>query len=124
VRRVLIFALALSLAGLGLCPPSTCAMHSSKMGECATPETQSQCDQMSMDESGTQFLSAPDRSCCSISKAPIPESRYRASDFSSAPQVHFDPTDNAPRTQRPVAVFVTHSSSPPSLQSLLCTFLI
>jgi hypothetical protein len=125
VRRSLIFALALSLAGLGAVPLSACALLSSKLAECATPKTQSRCDQMNMDESGTQLVTASDTSCCSISKAPVPQSQNKASEPSlAAPIAVFDPTGDTRRIQHLLPVVIVRDLSPPSLQSLLCTFLI
>jgi len=125
MRRSVIFVLALSLVGLGPVPLSACAVLSSKLAECATPKTQSQCDQMNMDESGTQFVAAPGTSCCVASKAPIPRLQYRASDLSLVvPIAILDPTGDSPRIQRLPSVLVVQDLSPPSVQSLLCTFLI
>jgi hypothetical protein len=125
VRRSLIFALALSLVGLGPVPLSACALLSSKLAECATPKTQSQCDQMNMDESGTQLVAASDTSCCFISKAPIPQLQYKASDLSlAAPIAVLDPTGDTPRIQLLPPVLIVGDLPPPTLRSLLCTFLI
>ena len=125
MRRSVIFILALSLVGLGPVPLSACAVLSSKLAECATPKTQTQCDQMNMDESGTQFVAAPDASCCVASKAPIPQIQYRASDLSLVvPIAILDPTGDSPRIQRLPPVLIVQDLSPPSVQSLLCTFLI
>jgi hypothetical protein len=125
VRRSLILALALTLVGLGPVPLSACALLSSKLDECATPKTQSQCDQMNMDESGIQLIAASDTSCCFISKAPIPQLQYKACDLSlAAPIAVLDPTGDTPRIQLLPPVLMVQDPSPPSLQSLLCTFLI
>jgi hypothetical protein len=125
VRRSLIFALALSLVGLGPVPLSACALLSSKLAECATPKTQSQCDQMNMDESGTQLVAASDTSCCFISKAPIPQLQYKVSELSLAAAIAvLDSTGDTPRIQLLPPVLMVQNLSPPSLQSLLCTFLI
>src|SRR5713101_7310598 len=107
MRRMLIFGLALSLAGLGPAPLSACALFSSKLAECATPKTQSQCDQMNMVESGTQLVAASDTSCCVVSKAPIPQLQYKASDLSlAAPITVLDPAGDTPRTQRLLPIFI------------------
>src|SRR5947209_20330459 len=100
MRRSLIFGLALSLVGLGTGPLSACALLTSKLAECATPQTRSQCDQMNMDESGTQLVTAPDTSCCFVSKAPIPELQYKATDLSlAAPVSVLDPARDTLRIQ-------------------------
>jgi len=125
VRRSLIFALALSVVGLGPVPLSACALLTSKLAECATPQTRSQCDQMNMDESGTQLVAAPGTSCCFVSKAPIPQLQYKAGDLSlAAPIAVLDPAGDTLRIQRLLPVFIVQELSPPSVQSLLCTFLI
>src|SRR5258708_33231441 len=125
VRRALIFGLALTLLGLGMRPLSVCALFSSQLDECETPKTQSRCDQMNMDESGTQLVAASDKSCCSISQAPIPQSQFKGSDLSLvAPIAVLNPTGDTPRIQRSLPVLIVQDLSPPSLQSLLCTFLI
>jgi hypothetical protein len=125
VRRSLIFALALGLVGVGPVPLSACALLSSKLAECATPKTQFQCAQMNMAERGTQLVAASDPSCCFISKAPIPQLQYQASDLSlAAPIAVLDPTGDTPRMQLLPPVLVVQDHSPPALQSLLCIFLI
>src|SRR5712692_3260609 len=124
VRRSLTFALALSLVGLGQVPLSACALLTSRLAECATPKTQLQCDQMNMDESGAQLVAAPDTSCCLVSNAPVPQFQYEASGLAlAAPVAVLDPTGDTPRIQR-LPALIEHDISPPSLQSLLCTFLI
>jgi hypothetical protein len=80
---------------------------------------------MNMDESGTQLVAASDTSCCSISKAPVPQSQNKASELSlAAPIEVLDPMGDTPRIQLLPPVLIAHDLSPPSLQSLLCTFLI
>jgi hypothetical protein len=125
VRRILILGLAWSLAGLGPVPLSACALFSSKLAECATPGIQSQCDQMNMDESGTQLVAAPNTSCCFISKTPIQQIQYKESDISLlAPDAVLGPTGDTPRIHPLPSVLIVQNLSPPSAQSLLCTFLI
>jgi hypothetical protein len=125
MRGILIFGLALGLVGLGPVPLSGCALLSSKLTECATPKTQSQCDQMNMDESGTQLVAASDTSCCSSFKEPIPQLQYKAVDLSLARVIAvLDLAGVTPRIQRLAPVLIGQNLSPPSLQSLLCTFLI
>jgi hypothetical protein len=80
---------------------------------------------MNMDESGTQLVAASDPSCCFISKAPIPQLQYNASDLSlAAPIAVLGPTGDTPHIQLLPPVLMVQDLSPPSLQSLLCTFLI
>ena len=125
VRRALIFALGLSMAGLGLVPLSACGIFTSRLGECATPETQARCDQMNAEEGTTQLAAAPDASCCSLSNAPVPAVQ-KASEFSAAASlvVVLEISQELPRSveQRPTQL--EQAFSPPGLQSFLCTFLI
>jgi hypothetical protein len=117
--------LAVSLVGLGPVPFSACALLTSKLAECATPKTQSQCDKMNMDESAIQLVVASDTSCCIVSSAPIPQFQSKATDLSLAARIEvLDSTGDTPRIQQlPPALIVQDVLSPP-LQSLLCTFLI
>lgn len=125
LRRSLIFALALSLAGLGQVPLSGCVLRNSKLAECVTPKTQSQCDQMNMGESATQFFAPAATSCCSVSKAPIPQLQSKTSELSLSPHVAIhDGTCKVPRIHQLPPVRIVQDPSPPSLQSLLCVFLI
>ena len=79
-----------------------------------------------MDESGFQITATPDMSCCLISRAPLPEFQCEASDFSLelvANKVS-DHVGDIPRVRGVSPVAVVQDFSPPSLQSILCTFLI
>jgi hypothetical protein len=106
-------------------PLSACALLASKLAECATPKTESRCDQMNMAESVTQLVAASDTSCCIVSKAPVPQLQYKASNLSlAAPLAVLDLTGDTPRIQRLLPVLIAQDVSPPSVQSLLCTFLI
>jgi hypothetical protein len=125
MRRALVFALALGLVGLWPVPLSACALLSSKPAECATPQARAQCDHMNMDESGTRLVAVSDTSCCVVSKAPIPDLQYKAADLSLARVIAvLDPTGDTPRIQQLPSVIMVQAFSPPTLQSLLCTFLI
>src|SRR5215467_3216145 len=126
MRRSLILALALSMAGLGSVPLSACAIFSSKMAECATPQTKSRCDQMKMDDSIPKVVPAPDASCCSLSNASVPATRQKASELSLAavPVVVLGIEWNLPRTREQRPTRIEQALSPPPLQSFLCTFLI
>jgi hypothetical protein len=125
MRRPLIFALIFSLVWLGAMPLSECALLTSKLAECATPQTQSQCDNMNMDESHAPILKASDRSCCILSGAPIPQPFHKTVELSSESvtaglgvpidSFRLRPLPASPAVQNP---------SPPSFQSLHCTFLI
>ena len=125
MRRLLIFALVLSLAALGAIPLSECAFLTSKLAECATPQTQSQCDNMNMNESDAPVLKASEKSCCILSGGPIPQSHHKTFELSAelAP-VGLDQPIGSPRTQPLPPFSVVQNPSPPSFQSLHCTFLI
>ncbi|HXJ05058.1 MAG TPA: hypothetical protein VNH65_08170 [Candidatus Acidoferrum sp.] len=125
MRRSLILVLALSLLELGPVPLSACALVSSKLAECATPQTQDQCDKMDMDESGTHFAATPDTSCCLL-KAPLPVSQYKSSDlsFPATLEVASAPIGIAPLVHNIYPAVSIQDISPPGRQSLLCTFLI
>ena len=125
MRRSLIFALALSLAGLGAMPLSECAFLTSKLAECATPQTQSQCDNMNMNKSDAPVLKASEKSCCILSGAPIPQSQHKTFELSAElATIGFDRPIDSPRTQPLPPFSVVQNPSPPSFQSLHCTFLI
>jgi hypothetical protein len=125
MRRSFIFALALSLAGLGAIPLSECAFLSSKLAECATPQTQFQCDNMNMIKSDAPILKASERSCCILSGAPIPQSQHKTFELSAElANVGLDRPIDPPRTQPLPPFSVVQNPSPPSFQSLHCTFLI
>ena len=125
VQRPLILVLAVSLVGLGPVPLSACALLTSKLAECATPKAQSQCDQMNMNEIGTQLVAASDTSCCVVSNAPVPQLQYKASNLSlAAPIAVLDLTIETPHTRHLPLVLIVQDISPPSVQSLLCTLLI
>jgi hypothetical protein len=126
MRRLFILGLALSLLFMGAGPLSACALLTSKVADCAAPETQSRCDHMNMDDSATRIVAAPDKSCCSASQAPVPDSQDKVSGLSVAALVAApELLAAAPRVQQlqPVLPFL-QNLSPPPLQSALCTFLI
>jgi len=126
MRRLLILGLALGLVGMGPVPLSACALITSQMAECKTPETQPVCDKMDMSESGPRLAGASEASCCFVSKAPVPEARQKISNDSPAISIAiFELSDgDSLSPQRSVAVLIPQDFSPPSLRSLLCTFLI
>lgn len=126
MRRTLTLALALGLAGWGPVPVSACALLSSLFAECATPERESCCDQMNADEGGNQLVAAAEMPCCFVSKAPLPDSQYKAPDVSltTAPSASPHPMGDAPGVQQMPPVLLVQDLSPPRTQSLLCIFLI
>lgn len=124
VHRVLI-GLVLSVIAAGLMPFSACALLSSKMAECSEPKAQSPCDQMHHQNTGTQLTRSSDKSCCVASQAPLPELRFRG--VEAGPAVIVAANENTlvvPSTRPCNTLIVVEYPSPPSFQSLLCTFLI
>jgi hypothetical protein len=79
-----------------------------------------------MDDVGTQLAASSDKSCCVVSGVPLPESQYKASELSlaSLPNADSVSTGDIPRVRQLFPVVLGQDSSPPSFQSLLCTFLI
>ncbi len=125
MRRVLILGLALSVFAAGLVPLSACALLSSKMGECAEARTQSPCDQMHPKSAGTQFFRGFDKSCCTTSQAPLAELEFKAIVVGPAITIAVaQDIPAAPSTKQYSPLQFIENSSPPSSQSLLCTFLI
>ena len=128
VRRAAIFVLIVTLVGLGPVPLSACALSSSKLAECATPATESHCDRMNMnDGSGTKVAALPNGSCCSFSNAPVSTRGQKAPEQVSLPAARIlsaSVISPLPRVERVRATEIETDTSPPSLQPLLCTFLI
>jgi hypothetical protein len=124
MRRLFIFALSLSLTSLGPVPLSPCAIFSSKLAECSTPKTQSPCDRMNMSDDGIRLI-APSASCCNLSNAPVATRQQKVSGIAlTTPAVILTSTQIlSPNEEIHLADF-EYDSSPPPLQSLLCTFLI
>src|ERR1700693_5359016 len=124
--RTFTFALALSLAGLGPVPLSVCALLSFQFAECETPGTQSLCDRINVHESGPQLDSVPDTSCCHITKAPLAEPQFEASDLSllPPPAPALDSIAALADAEKEYPIEVVKDISPPPIQPLLCTFLI
>ena len=125
MRRLLILGLALSVVTAGLVPLSACALFSSKMGECAEVTAQSPCDQMYPHGAGTQLSRGSDKSCCVASQAPLPELQFKGVEAGPAVTIALLQGTLAVPSARPYRTFLAvENASPPSLQSLLCTFLI
>jgi hypothetical protein len=125
MRRLLILGIALMVFVAGLVPLSACAMLSSGATECAQEMTQSPCHQMQAHNGGAQLSGGSDSSCCAISQAPLPEMQYKAADVSPATTTTV--TSNllvVPPSSSSTTLSVVENPSPPSFQSLLCTFLI
>ena len=125
MRRVLILGLALSLIAAGLVPLSACALFSSQLGECKQAMIESPCDQMGSHNGETQVSGSSDKSCCVISQAPAPELQYKAAEAGPAATVTVSQIMLMVPSLGPSPTFpIVEDSSPPSVQSLFCTFLI
>ena len=127
MRRLLILGLALSVFTAGLVSLSACAMLSSGAAECAQAMTQSPCGHMQQHDNKAQLSGASEKSCCAISQAPLPEMQYKTAEVSlAAATVAVTVNALAVPSIRPSSplLAVVENPSPPSFQSLLCTFLI
>jgi hypothetical protein len=127
MRRLFILGLALSVFAAGLIPLSACAMFSSGTAECAQAMTQSPCGQMQQHDERGQLSSGSDKSCCAISQAPLPEMQYKAAEVSLAAvaiAVNANMLAVPPVWPSSALLAAVENPSPPSLQSLFCTFLI
>lgn len=128
MRRLLSLLVALGLAGLGTVPLSACALAHSRASECAAPQTKTHCARMGMEHAKQPpvTIAKSRKSCCTISQAPLPEVQTWAGSLTVAAPLTF--ASRAVAAMRPVesAWFpeIAQHSSPPSRQSLLCTFLI
>jgi len=122
--RALAIIVVLSLLGLGPVPLAACALMSASSAECSAPQTQSLCENMASAGENFHFAAPSNTSCCWI-HAPVPASKYDA----PASAVDIAAVRPAAVLHSPVhtAVFPELEfldTSPPNLQSVLCTFLI
>jgi hypothetical protein len=126
MQRILSFLIALGLASLGPLPVSACALMYSQVSECATPQTETRCEQMGMDQAEGPSASASSKTCCVLSKAPLPDAQTRAGDLSiaKAPATVSNIILATPAGERTLSLDPRLDSSPPPRQPLLCTFLI
>lgn len=87
--------------------------------------TESPCDQMDSHNGVTQISSGSDKSCCAISQAPAPELQYKAAEAGPAATITVTQIMLMVPGLGPSPTFpIVENSSPPSFQSLFCTFLI
>ena len=127
MRRLFILGLALSFFAAGLVPLSGCAMFFPSASECAQAMAESPCGHMQSHKEVAQLSGGPDNSCCAISQVPLPEMQYKAAEVSlAAATVAVTVNTLAVPPIRPSSTLlaVVEHPSPPSLQSLFCTFLI
>ena len=125
MRKMLILGLALSVFAAGLMPLSACALLTSKGAECAEAAAPSPCDQMYSRSAETQVSKSSGKSCCFTSQAPLPELQFKGIEVGPALATTVSQNTLAiPITTSYSTLLVVEHPSPPSLQSLLCTFLI
>lgn len=144
LRRILISTVCISVAALSPVPLPACAMLMKFPAECgpAMPAAtkasdDSHCEQMANEASesaggGATLRSVgPERSCCSMTPAPVPDARASATQPEAASA--FAPVAiGVSQGTAPALVFVGAETGrdsgppvdPPSRQAFLCTFLI
>jgi hypothetical protein len=128
-RRVVIVGLALSLVAFAPLPLSACALLASLPGDCSCPGPRSICNHMNMDMSqpDTHVASHPDRSCCRVTSAPLPEAQAKAPTAAAVgmPVVAVAAALLPAPPMRLLPAFeASLDISPPDSQPLLCVFLI
>jgi hypothetical protein len=81
---------------------------------------------MNMDDTSSKLAALPDMSCCYISNSSLPESQFEAPELSriATPAVGIDTTWKVSGVEDERPTDEVQNLSPPSPQSLLCTFLI
>ncbi len=126
MKRLVISVLVLGLAVACPNPLSLCALLSSTTGDCGSMEMQSQCDKMDMGEHAAQSITTRSASCCSVSQAPLPESKTEVSKTTVKLELAAALTSaiNVANSENVHPRSVPQELSPPPLRSLLCTFLI
>ena len=132
MRRVIIFAIVLSLAALAPMPAWACVLFSPQIAECETSNNQMQCDGMDM-QMGVQDDASHLSDCCppSVTCGPASQSLMSASQYKLEDIVPL--VAGVSETVEPGAILIAKETnsvskwqdpSPPTIQSLLCTFLI
>lgn len=128
VRRIFALMVALGVASLGPLQASACAMLHGQPSGCANATTKTDCERMGMrgTEKPTFTVSNRAKSCCAISQAPLPEAQAWAGSFAVAalPALSTDVVVATQPIESACSPDIARDSSPPPLQSLLCTFLI
>lgn len=128
MRRIFALMVALGAASLGPLQASACAMLHGQPNGCATSTAKTDCERMGMKrtEKLTITVSNPTKSCCAISQAPLPEAQIWAGSFAVAapPTLASSVVVAMPPLEGTWPSDIARDSSPPPLQSILCTFLI
>ncbi len=126
LRRFIIIAICLSLAGMAQLPVTACALLAGLPGECSQPASEQHCNQMDRMSPPDEVKVASDPSCCRVIQAPLPEAQSKA----DAPEAGAEAVPSASFLVLPPQPIGTADSvgsrilSPPNLQPLLCVFLI
>ncbi len=128
MRRILSLLVALGLTGIGSLPVSACALVNSQASECAAPQTKTDCERMGMDEAEKPpvTVSNASKTCCAIAQAPLPEAQTWPGSFvvADSPALTSGVVDATQSRESAWSRDIARNSSPPPLQSFLCTFLI
>jgi hypothetical protein len=128
MRRIFALMVAFGAASLGPLQASACSMLHGQPSGCANAATKTDCERMGMNrtEKATFTVSNSAKSCCAISHAPLPDARTLAGSFAVAvpPALATCAVVSAKLLESAWSPEIARDSSPPSLQSLLCTFLI
>jgi hypothetical protein len=127
VRRSLILALALSVAGLGIVPDVLCGLvcaRSAQMPCCRTLTSLIGLQKRGGESSGDSTANC--RMACTFLRAPLQTSQHGEQGIVLLRAVANAtvPLDTAPVNRAPHPQPSIQDTSPPPLQSLLCTFLI
>lgn len=126
MKRLFICVLVIGLIIVGPSPLSICALLSSAVSDCVSPETRSQCDKMDMGDHPTPTVTSLSNYCCAISQAPLPESKTQVSKTTVKLELVLALTSatDVEKSERVRTRNLFQELSPPPLRSLLCTFLI
>lgn len=132
MRRAIIFAIVLSMAVLAPTPVPACELFSSQTAECEAAQTQTQSDGMDMqmgvqdDVSHLSPCCQPSMTCCTVSQTLRSEAQYKSDEtLVSIARVSAKAAANTLLfSKESIPVFQWEEISPPSIRSLLCTFLI
>lgn len=126
MKRVLTYTLILGLVVVGANPLSLCAIVSSAVNDCVSPETRPQCDKMDMGEHPAATVTSRSNSCCAVPQAPLPESKTELSKTVVKLELAAALTSATyvAKSEHLRTPSVPQELSPPPLRSLLCTFLI
>ncbi len=134
MRRAITFAILMSMAVLAPTPALLCEMSSSQIAECKTAKTKASCDGMDMqvgipdDVSQLSYCCLRNVICGAvISESLMPESQYKSEDTGTL-VARLGASVVGPGAfliaKKSTPVFQWQAPSPPTNQSLFCTFLV